>query len=193
MSLTPLTPFPTYGDPPSVFNPQMASAYASLANFVTEFNALLPQVQSLADNAAANAIAAAQAAMPVQSDGTVAPVLTAQTAPTGVVLASAPLRWIKTGRSVLVSGRLTVSSLGTGGAGSAHIQGLPFPVVNQVNAEIVPLSGVNLPSGFLLGSVCDGSTIHFYRQGQLGATPLDWSLLTAQFDCIIALSYQTAA
>lgn len=190
-ALTPLAPFPTYGDPPSVFNPQMAAAYASLVQFVTELNLLLPQVQALADNAAANAVAAVQSSLPLQTTGTFVPTLTATTPPSGVTLSSAPLNWIKSGRIVLVTGRLTCSSLGSGGSGNVIIGGLPFPIVGQVGASISYVRGIALASGWVPCLYGDATNLYLSGESNTANGNVQWSQMSAGFDCMLAVAYET--
>lgn len=71
---------------------------------------------------------AALLSLPTTTEGTWTPVLTAETAPSGVTCSVQGGRYSKIGSLAFVQFGLTLSALGSGGAGGVQIGGLPYPV-----------------------------------------------------------------
>lgn len=124
--------------------------------------------------------------------GTVTPTLGATTtAPTGVTYATQSGTYVRIGRLVLVTGRMALTSAGTGGAGIATIAGLPFAA--SVLAPVTPFraSGVTLPASSILGGLVAGSTIQLQSVSSSGAADVAIGSVSGTADFIFSLAYMS--
>ena len=123
-------------------------------------------------------------------EGTFTPVFTAATAPTGVTYSTQTGRYTKIGRLVLVEGRMTLTSKGTGGAGVAQMSGLPFAGAVASFTTQLRAGNISLPAGSLLGAIV-GSVFAFQSISNTGQSDFAWSSVSNNFDVMFSHAYST--
>jgi hypothetical protein len=123
-------------------------------------------------------------------EGTFNATLTANTPPIGVTYLNRTFTYVKIGRLVTVSGRLTVSGLGSGGGSNVQITGLPY--AGSTGGDSVSIGygiGFSLASGGNIGGYIIGSVIQLVDFTNTGAASLQWSSLSDNFDVMVSASY----
>ena len=111
------------------------------------------------------------------------------TAPTGVTYAERTGRYTKIGRQVLVEGRLTLTSKGSGGVGQATMTGLPFTATISSFTTQMRFGGATLPASTILAAAMSGSSFFFQSSGSTGTADLPWSAASNSFDVLFSHLY----
>lgn len=118
------------------------------------------------------------------TEGTWTPVLTATTAPTGVTYTAQGGRYSKIGNTVFLQYGLKLSSVGSGGAGTVTISGLPFTAasydgwLNPANACCLENLATSTNSALVRMCVMSASTNMETRLMDGGDTGLSYDQMT---------------
>ena len=112
--------------------------------------------------------------------GSFTPVFTAATPPSNVTYSVQHGRYQRIGNLVYVTGNVTLTSKGTGGAGDVRIDGLPLKLTLSGGGAVGPLATSATKTGGVDFVVyCGTSNVNYFNIAacgpSLGTSPLQWS------------------
>ena len=133
-------------------------------------------------------------------EGTWTPIVTADTAPTGVTYSIRVAFYRKVGQIVTVTLRIVVNSYGTGASGSFIISGLPFTCLNigtNIPCGAFYMDNPTMPSGRTWAvpqAIGNTTNITMISAGNgTGATTMSYSNISSGNDISIGLTYFSAS
>jgi hypothetical protein len=130
------------------------------------------------------------AGLPDNAEGEFDAILTAAgTAPTGVTYGARKIQYAKAGRTVTISGRLTLTGKGTGGIGRVYISNLPYTAQIFAAADVARAQGFSIAAGLQIGGWIEAATLSFIAQGSSSVFDLNWADITNTFDVMISATY----
>lgn len=111
------------------------------------------------------------------------------TSPSGVTYSLQSGTYVRLGRLVVVSGRMTLSNAGSGGAGTATISGLPVAVGVVSFTTNFRENGITLPAGSILGGLVQGTAIQLQTKTNTGVGDVAIGALSNSADFIFSATY----
>lgn len=125
-------------------------------------------------------------------EGTFTATLVPQTTPaTGVTYSTNTLWYVKVGKAVTVTGRVTITSKGASGVGQVAIIGLPFLPASVAPAALNRILDYSITSGSSIYAHALPSLtgIYFSKQSNTTNADLVWSEIGNTFSTDVSLSY----